>query len=112
MNCWVVGEGPDSAYIFRTSNGGVTWVEQVALPGSSLMDVQMLNVNEGWAVGGELLPNTFNALFLHTTDGGKTWVNTNTIANAYPNSISVSSAGRAYSTAFLRNGLSAILAYK
>jgi len=113
LSCWVVGEGPAGAWIFKTSDSGRTWVEQIALGvGMSLMDVQMLNQNEGWAVGGEILANTFNALFLHTLDGGKTWTNTNTIPNAFPNSISIPSSGKAFATAFLRNGLSAILAYK
>lgn len=112
-NCWVVGEGPDSAWIFKTSDGGRTWVEQYTMDGGiSLIDVQFLDANEGWAVGGQFLPNTFNAVFLYTTDGGKTWTNTNSIANAYPNSITIAAPGKAFATAFLRNGLSAILAYK
>jgi len=111
-NCWVAAEGPEGAWILKTSDAGRTWVEQTFRPGDSLLDVQMLNENEGWAVGGIILSNTFNALFLHTVDGGKTWVIGNTIANAFPNALSLVSSDSAYATAFMRSGLSSILAYR
>jgi len=109
--CWVTAEGPEGAWILKTEDYGRTWVEQLFLADRSLIDVQMLDANEGWAVGGEILSNTFNALFIHTMDGGKTWLTSNTINNAYPNAISVVSSNRAFATAFMRNGLSSILVY-
>lgn len=111
LACWVVGENDDGAYIINSQDGGKTWNEQTFLPGMSLIDVKMIDHREGWAVGGEILSNTFNALFVHTVDGGKTWSTANTIANAYPNAITVVNSNRAYATAFLRNGLSSILGY-
>jgi len=111
-NCWTVAEGPDGAWILRTADGGITWQEQTFRAGDSLFDVQMLNLNEGWAVGGIILSNTFNALFLHTVDGGKTWTVGNTIPNAFPNALSLVSSDSAYATAFMRSGLSSILAYR
>lgn len=112
LNCWVTAEGPEGAWIFRTSDGGNTWAEQTFRPGDSLLDVQMLNLNEGWAVGGMILSNTFNALFLHTVDGGKTWTVGETIPNCFPNALSLVTSDSAYATAFMRNGLSSILAYR
>jgi hypothetical protein len=111
-NCWAVAEGPEGAWILATNDGGDTWKEQHFVAGGGLFDVKMVNSKEGWAVGASLTVVTFNALFLHTQDGGETWVNANSIENAWPNSITVVNSDRAYATAFLRSGLSSILAYK
>jgi len=112
LNCWAVAEGPDGAWIVATSDGGNSWREQFFQSSASLFDIKFINTKEGWAVGGSITAVTFNALFLHTMDGGNTWVNANSIDNAYPNSLAVVNSGRAYATAFLRNGLSSILVYK
>ena len=53
--------------IYRTDNGGRSWVEQ-ALPGDPrcmLNDIFFLDQNTGWTVGGDLA--------FYTTDGGATW---------------------------------------
>ena len=109
--CWAVAEGPWDAYIFKSADGGRTWAENAVFPGKSLMDIEFRSDLEGWAVGGTLFENTFEALFAHTTDGGVTWETTETIANAYPNGITITESGVAYSSAFMRNGLSSLLAY-
>ena len=75
-HCIAVAEGHNvpqpGAHIFVTSDGGVTWTNTFSIAGgASLMGVRDLDGKEGWAVGGA----GFTALFLHTTDGGKTWKN-------------------------------------
>jgi len=110
--CWVTADGPVDGYIYHTADGGETWNEQFKVLAGSLIDVKILPSGEGWAVGGYFYTNTFDSVFLHTTNGGETWTEANTITNAYPNAIAVPSSERAYSTAFLRNGLSSILGYQ
>lgn len=83
---WVVGH---EGVILHTSDGGTTWELQHAMPhrvptdeemdqmtdedfaklpqfGSPLLDVWFRNDQEGFAVGAY-------GMFLHTSDGGKTW---------------------------------------
>jgi len=111
LNCWIAGEGPEGAWIYKTSDGFRTIVEQLFLPLKSISDLDMIDANEGWAVGGEVLANTFNAIFLHTIDGGKTWTSSNIINNCYANALSVVNSNLAYATGFMRNGYSSILIY-
>jgi len=112
QQCWAVAEGPDGAWILNSNNGGETWTEQYFLTLAGLFDIKMIDPNNGWAVGAVVAGISFNALFLLTNDGGRTWTNQNTVNNAWPNSITVVSLERAYATAFLRSGLSSILAYQ
>ncbi len=54
--------------ILHTTNGGVTWSEQI-LPktvDSGIKSIKGLSRNEAWAV-------SFAGTILHTTDGGKVW---------------------------------------
>jgi len=109
--CWAVAEGPDGSWILHSDDSGDTWKEQWHQANSGLFDIKMINALEGWACGAGLSV-TFNAIFLHTTNGGITWTNEGNIRNAWPNSISIVNSERAYATAFLLNGLSSILSYQ
>ncbi|MCC6743783.1 MAG: hypothetical protein IT175_07960 [Acidobacteria bacterium] len=52
--------------ICRTVNGGATWVAVLEIVGESLLDVDFVDEEKGWAVGAE-------GLIYATADGGKSW---------------------------------------
>jgi len=62
QNGWTVGDR-----ILHTSDG-YQWIEQTNHPAltGSLMDVNFINLNEGWAVGAP-------GLAMRTSDGGESW---------------------------------------
>jgi photosystem II stability/assembly factor-like uncharacterized protein len=73
MTAWAVG---DYATILNTTDGGATWLEQDS--GYSDVydwwDVQFLDGNTGWVVGGKPFDFTSHRrAILKTTDGGATW---------------------------------------
>jgi len=111
QRCWAVAEGPEGGWILATADGGNTWTEQYFHATGGFFMVRMLNEQEGWAVGGIYKENTFDALFVHTTDGGATWTADPLIPNAVANYLEVVSSTTAYATAFLRVGGSSLLAY-
>lgn len=60
--------------IIRSEDGGNTW-RQVHASENSLVAIEMINEQEGWA-GGVTEPSLdqpLNAFLLHTTDGGRSW---------------------------------------
>eukprot|EP00002_Diphylleia_rotans_P026098 TRINITY_DN518_c0_g1_i1.p1 TRINITY_DN518_c0_g1~~TRINITY_DN518_c0_g1_i1.p1 ORF type:complete len:412 (-),score=91.12 TRINITY_DN518_c0_g1_i1:27-1262(-) len=71
---WVVGEGESEAFIMGTTDGGRSWTKQYSIGRGSLMALDMINENEGWAAGLDGTGTSNTALFLRTTDGGRTWV--------------------------------------
>ena len=52
--------------VYRTEDGGATWVKGESATQSSLYDVSMADARRGWAVGQR-------GLILHSEDGGATW---------------------------------------
>jgi photosystem II stability/assembly factor-like uncharacterized protein len=60
---WVVG---GFGTIFRSTDGGATWMPQVSRTTEHLYDVDFVDEERGWAVGR-------SGTILHTDDGGKTW---------------------------------------
>jgi photosystem II stability/assembly factor-like uncharacterized protein len=60
-----------------TGDTAATWVKQSPIPTSeSINGIDMIDANEGWAVGGGLIgqgPLAYEGFVLHTTDGGVTW---------------------------------------
>jgi photosystem II stability/assembly factor-like uncharacterized protein len=52
--------------VFKSTNGGVSWVPQATPISSSLANIFFLNNTEGWAVG-------LAGKILHTSNGGTTW---------------------------------------
>ena len=72
---WAVGLKRDSDFnssgsIIHTTDGGQTWIDQDADTDEWLYDIQALNSEKAYAVGGD-----YNKpVLLETTDGGNTWV--------------------------------------
>lgn len=68
---WVVGgdaidlAGTKEGIILHTSDGGITWTEQLAIS-EPLNGVDFINENEGWAVG-------TTGTIKHTSNGGMNW---------------------------------------
>jgi predicted CXXCH cytochrome family protein len=62
-----------------TANGGSSWTTGTVDTTQTISSVHMVDVNNGWAVGGRLAGN--NVVY-HTTDGGATWSAQATTANA------------------------------
>lgn len=58
--------GGDSGEIFKTTDGGATWVRQNSGISASIYGIKFFDANTGWATG------AFGAM-LRTTDGGTTW---------------------------------------
>ncbi|MDD3643385.1 MAG: YCF48-related protein [Candidatus Krumholzibacteria bacterium] len=61
---YAVGSG---GLIWKTTDGGNTWVEQTTPVIDSFFDVFFKTENEGWAVGD-------NGAICYTTDGGTNWI--------------------------------------
>ncbi len=59
---WTVG----GSQMFRTVDGGRTWLTQQPYVTADLLDIKFLDVREGWAVGSQ-------GTLLHTQDGGVHW---------------------------------------
>ena len=62
---WAVG---DSGLVVHTTNGGVTWEQQLSGTNKSLASVIFIGSLNGWTAG-------LSGTILHTTDGGNNWVN-------------------------------------
>jgi photosystem II stability/assembly factor-like uncharacterized protein len=60
---WAVGDG---GFVFKTTDGGATWVAQVSTVNVNLYDVFFSDATHGWAVGA-------GGTIIATTDGGTTW---------------------------------------
>ncbi len=75
---WIAGiksrEGEWSGVVLHTTDGGIHWEAQYTARGVGLHNVAFNDNNNGWATGatewGEV------SMVFHTTDGGKTWTET------------------------------------
>ena len=65
MTGYGVGGGPNTKP-WKTTNGGLNWIELTSAPDTTKYDVSFFDVNTGWAVG-------FNSFLIKTTDGGSSW---------------------------------------
>lgn len=73
--CFVLGTQPEAGNILRSTDGGVTWEHVHFIDETELYSIEFVSEREGWACGAQIrrADFTFDALFLHTTDGGATW---------------------------------------
>jgi photosystem II stability/assembly factor-like uncharacterized protein len=77
-NGWAVGgDYGNLGYVFRTTDGGVSWdTITVSLPsGAKIYDADFVSALDGWAVSGSVI--------LETNDGGLSWVTINDTISAY-----------------------------
>jgi photosystem II stability/assembly factor-like uncharacterized protein len=77
QHAWVLVDlaaGPGSPSLYRTDDGGSTWVDLRIPAGAS--GVTFVDPNHGWALAGSTSPDsqTQTVQLLRTTDGGTTWV--------------------------------------
>ncbi|MCH7579179.1 MAG: hypothetical protein IIB22_02925 [Chloroflexi bacterium] len=82
---WLVGL---SGAIFATTDGGLTWHEQSSSTDVHLGDVAAVSATEAWAVGrgtgfSDVVDPDPPTAFLHTTDGGQTWVDVDPFPDAW-----------------------------
>ncbi len=61
----VIGAPPQSSFIWKTINGGLSWTVKYFVGSSDIRSIQFINSNIGYAVGYDQK--------LKTTDGGETW---------------------------------------
>ena len=87
---WVIGDSS----IYKTTNGGVSWVRQNYnyITSTSLKSVKFLNVNTGFVAGGHHSGyyDFYYQYIFKTTDGGNNWYNIYNVqgsANCFINNI-------------------------
>jgi len=66
---WIGGE---VGKIRKTTNGGVTWIDQWSTTGAGIVDFHFFNRDVGYAVGGGVAGKDSSRV-LKTTNGGATW---------------------------------------
>jgi photosystem II stability/assembly factor-like uncharacterized protein len=71
-----IGPGPldDHEDIVHTTDGGNTWIPQIGdTMRYPIYEVDLVDANNGWAVGGWDTPEGDYRIIDHTSDGGATW---------------------------------------
>src|SRR5574339_95671 len=71
-----IGEpsGGQQSTLLRSNDGGKHWLEVMEpQKGSSVIDFQMLDTGEGWALVMWVVEGPGTPLLFHTTDHGQTW---------------------------------------
>lgn len=74
---WVVGQ---QGAIYNTMDGGINWHEQQSYTDMNLVSVHFTDTLNGWVVGRNLYSD---GIILHTTDGGNTWQEVDSIDNSF-----------------------------
>jgi photosystem II stability/assembly factor-like uncharacterized protein len=69
---WIVG---NSGTLLKTTDGGLTWAALNPEITNDIVDVQMANRLEGWALAHEITGSAVWTRILFTTDGGTSWRN-------------------------------------
>lgn len=70
LTAWVTTETAGSTAVYKTSNGGLNWVQVYSNATGQIKGIRMLNSTNGIMMGSPL--NNFWNILL-TTDGGNTW---------------------------------------
>lgn len=68
LHGWVCGYSPGGigGFVYSTSDGGLTWVEQLHIPDTIFFDIDFIDLSNGWVVG--------KGGIWTTSDGGSTWI--------------------------------------
>lgn len=72
LTCWV-GSGQTNGAIYKTTDGGLSWVQQINVAGSFINGIKMFDANYGWYFAdptGSGQPYQFR----YTTNGGTNWI--------------------------------------
>lgn len=78
---WSVGESGGA--ILKTTNGGESWTQLVANPGTSFYDIYFADRNKGWAVGQMCADNGCDGIIIYTKDGGASWTEQEIVKDIY-----------------------------
>jgi photosystem II stability/assembly factor-like uncharacterized protein len=64
---WITGTRHDSSFIIHSPDGGISWIEQIILPGEYVfVDICFIDTKNGWTAGD-------NGAVYHTSNGGLDW---------------------------------------
>ncbi|GEM_PF-2693846 len=69
-----VGAGPGEGGIASTIDGGKTWTHTGGRDGRSITGVSAVTPSDVWLVGFRRTSTTEQPLLLHSTDGGRSWI--------------------------------------
>ncbi len=112
---WFVAEGYSGTRIMHTTDGGVTWTQQVhdlQAELISLADIYMFNRREGWAVGfSSTAFGNPKTRFLHTMNGGETWEADPFTSNVGPMHMSWVDESTGFTVGTNNNNVSKVLGY-
>eukprot|EP01106_Pelomyxa_sp_JSP_P010591 TRINITY_DN27_c0_g1_i4.p1 TRINITY_DN27_c0_g1~~TRINITY_DN27_c0_g1_i4.p1 ORF type:complete len:339 (+),score=103.77 TRINITY_DN27_c0_g1_i4:67-1083(+) len=107
---WVVGVRSTGSFIMKTTDGGTTWTTQVTVDKVLLKNMKMFTSTEGFAVGGYEDGAFYHAQFLHTKDGGTTWISLSQ-RGVIPNNIDGISTTNVWASALSETGGGAVLKF-
>lgn len=107
---WVVGVRSSGSFIMKTTDGGSTWTNQVVVDRVILKNIRMFSDTEGFAVGGFQEGLIYHAQFLHTKDGGKSWISTSS-RGVIPNNVDGINAKSVWASAVSETGGGSILQF-
>ena len=71
---WIAGFDNN---LLKTTDGGVTWVQQLTQNYGDFLSLYFINSSIGWAVGVNYTASTANSILLKTTNGGSNWTQQN-----------------------------------
>jgi len=103
LNGWVVGEGQQMgantsyAFIWGTSDGGKTWQTQLELESASIIQIKMVDAQNGWACGGVDLDSGVPKGAFWRTSNGQNWTLDSTLLGNYQLNLGVRDFDTAWS---------------
>jgi len=115
-HCCAVGESDETDQpgirFYCSWDGGKTWTRTHydSNPDMSVLAMQFIDDNNGWAGGGNMSPFGFTGYFWQTMDGGKTWTN-QSLPGQYINDFAFPTSSQGYAVAFAEDGDSSFCTY-
>lgn len=93
---WSVGESGGA--ILKTTDGGETWTQLVANPGTSFYDIYFTDKNKGWAAGQMCIDGECDGIIIYTKDGGVSWTEQEIVKDIYFLSLSFINSNTGWAT--------------